>query len=208
MLNNFILLGILHLVVSFYFPESQIGSLATKGLPILLLILYLSKKIGIHSHLKKFIFFGLFFSLIGDYLLIFPEYFVFGLGSFLFGHIFYIIGFSKGASVSVIKSIPIFLVGGGLFYIMYPGLGAMKIPVLFYIITISTMVWRAFSRSNVNRNSYLAGVFGACIFFISDSLIGIDKFYSHIFSTSVQKFLVMTTYYIGQFLIYKAAEKE
>lgn len=205
MIILFVLLSILHLGVILLFPLERIGILFTKGLPIAFLIITLFKSVGIGSHLKKFIFIGLLFSICGDYILSFPEYFVFGLASFLIAHVFYIIAFSNGAKLAVEKSIPIYLIGGSLYFLLFPGLGDLKIPVLLYVITISTMVWRAFARNHSNKDSYYAGALGACIFFVSDSLIGLSKFYTPI---PADRFLIMLTYYTGQFLIFRSAEKE
>jgi uncharacterized membrane protein YhhN len=74
----------------------------------------------------------------------------------------------------------------------------MVIPVGFYILVISTMLWRSYIQRNATGISKWAFI-GAILFTISDSLIAISTFYRPFMLSSL---FIMVTYWIGQFLIY------
>jgi len=204
MLIIFLILSVLHLLLIVYMPGSvPVG--VTKGLPILFLILSLYSKVGIASNLKKFVFLGLILSIAGDLLLIFPQYFLPGLVSFLLAHISYIIGFSKGARLYPFRAIPFYGLGVLFFLYLRPGLGDMEFPVLFYMLTIGTMVWRASARNFANNHSYYAALSGAVVFLLSDCILGFTKFKEHFANENLA---IMLTYYSAQYLIFEAARSE
>ncbi|MBI4763488.1 MAG: lysoplasmalogenase [Deltaproteobacteria bacterium] len=96
-----------------------------------------------------FVLLGLLFSLLGDILLMLPSnLFVQGLVSFLIAHLFYILAFSKGRNLRLktLSWLPFLLLGVLIYGFMLPSLGEMTIPVLFYMIVILTMGWRAYTR--------------------------------------------------------------
>jgi uncharacterized membrane protein YhhN len=159
---------------------------------------------------KKIILAGLIFSWIGDGLLLFeskdPMFFICGLASFLATHIFYIIYFLNinSPKVSLLKKMPILIVpvlayAGALVWLLFPHLGAMKIPVMAYAVVISTMlICSLYARGKVNKAAGNLYVLGAIAFVLSDSLLAINKFYQPIPSAGV---LIMLTYCAAQFLI-------
>ncbi|MCE9500894.1 MAG: lysoplasmalogenase [Leptospira sp.] len=204
MLITFIILSVIHLVLSFFMPESPYPGL-TKGLPVLFLIICLYSKIGIASNFKKFVFFGLIFSLAGDLFLIFPQYFLPGLISFLLAHILYIIGFSKGARLNPVRAIPFYLIGILMFWYLQPGLKDMAVPVLIYMLALATMCWRASARNFTNNHSFYAGLVGATMFLLSDSILGSGKFRGGFPNEHIA---IMFTYYSAQYLIFEAAKTE
>jgi len=75
----------------------------------------------------------------------------------------------------------------------------MKIPVGIYIIVIAIMGWVAIERFNIlpSFGTFLAA-FGAIIFMISDAVLALNKFRKSYFSA---EFIILTTYYIAQWLI-------
>ena len=88
---------------------------------------------------------GLAFCLGGDVFLALPQkrMFLFGLVSFLLGHIFYLLAFFYIAHPglwTLIGSLITLAVSACVFFWLRPNLGSMKIPVLLYIIVITVMV--------------------------------------------------------------------
>ncbi|MCM4168316.1 lysoplasmalogenase [Arenibacter sp. H213] len=183
--------------------------LLTKPLIVISLMIYFGIK---GKHLPKSIYeytvLAMFFSLVGDTLLLFdnrsPSFFMFGLMSFLLAHIGYTIVFikqrnTKYSKVSWIVSIGLVTYGIALFSLIIKDLRGLMIPVSIYIIAILTMAITSQNRmGNVSRQSYILVLLGAFFFIISDSILAIDKFH-----VSVPKahFLIMGTYAISQYLI-------
>ncbi|MGW8303969.1 MAG: lysoplasmalogenase family protein, partial [Desulfobacterales bacterium] len=93
----------------------------------------------------RFLLIGMIFCLGGDVFLALPapKMFLFGLISFLLGHVFYAAaffysaGFNQWAGIGLAISA---LAGAAVFLWLRSHLGAMKIPVIFYILVISVMV--------------------------------------------------------------------
>ena len=166
---------------------------------------------------SRLFFVALFFCWLGDVLLIFqsndPLFFISGLASFLAGHIVYIFCYrqlqtspsSKEllGSQKVRFAFPIILAGTGLVTILYPLLGALRIPVMIYALAITLMALTALFRyGRTNSKSFLLIFIGAVLFMVSDSLLAINKFH-HAFSAAGA--LVMLTYSVAQFLIVEGA---
>lgn len=156
---------------------------------------------------------ALFFCWLGDVLLIFqsnvPLFFMGGLASFLAGHIVYIFCYRQLQTIPSSKELlgsqkvrfafPIILAGTGLVTILYPFLGALRIPVMVYALAITLMALTALFRyGRTNSKSFLLIFIGAVLFMVSDSLLAINKFH-HAFSAAGA--LVMLTYSVAQFLI-------
>jgi uncharacterized membrane protein YhhN len=160
---------------------------------------------------------ALFFCWLGDVFLIFqsnnPLFFMTGLASFLAGHIVYIFCYRQLqtspssrellGSQKVRFAFPIILAGTGLVTILYPFLGALRIPVMIYALAITLMALTALFRyGRTNSKSFLLIFIGAVLFMVSDSLLAINKFH-HAFSAAGA--LVMLTYSVAQFLIVEGA---
>jgi len=155
---------------------------------------------------------ALFFCWAGDFILMFSGqdelYFMLGLIAFLVGHIFYIFSFRQiiwdqpSTLLPTQKAryvFPVFLAGTGLIVILYPGLGALKIPVIIYSIVLMVMVSSAQLRTTRTSLSSFIWVFiGAIFFMISDSLLAINKFYSNFPLASLA---IMGSYVAAQYMI-------
>ena len=101
----------------------------------------------------------------------------------------------------LLYGIPIYGLGIGIFFWIYPKLsaidgGALVIPVAVYILVIATMTFLAALRT-IDDFRLVAG---AILFMFSDAMIAINKFqydgeivWSHLF--------IMVTYYSAQLLI-------
>lgn len=116
---------------------------------------------------------GMALSAIGDWFLsrTGESAFLAGLGTFLTGHIAYIILFWGGSSdLSLSAGLAIFAIAYGAF--LWPRAGDFRWPVLAYIAVILTMVITA---SGLGDDHKLA-LYGAFFFLASDSVLALDMF--------------------------------
>jgi len=192
--------------------DSTVLRLLTKGLPVIALIFWLrSAPQGVY---RRWISIGLLFSLGGDILLDIPEaqlanQFVFGLGSFLIGHLAYVVAYTSDTRRAAPMALLIALAcGGSMFWVLNSkpeGLGPLLIPVALYALTITAMLWRALARLGVDgipRNSALLATAGAVLFVVSDSMIGINRFVQPF---DEARYAIIITYWLGQFGIAASA---
>ncbi len=160
--------------------------------------------------LAKSVLSALIFSLLGDILLLWDHLFIYGIGAFLLAQVCYIIGFkvAQKAPESILNlnfvktffiNLPIYFLAAFTYYMINPNLGALKIPVIVYVIVIVSMVTTARERYGKCYSASFWQVFiGACLFFISDGFIALDKFYQPIPDAGI---LIMGTYIIAQLMI-------
>ena len=154
----------------------------------------------------KFILAAIFFSWLGDVLLMFDGKFILGLASFLIAHIFYIVVFwadNKGLVFlkkdRIAFALLIFAYGLGLIGYLLPYLGSLAIPVTVYAATILIMLLTALNRwKNVGTESFQWVFAGAILFVISDSLLAVNKFAT---ALPMANLSIMLTYGLGQYLI-------
>ena len=178
----------------------------------LIVFFYISAK-HLDSKTKQFTLWALFFSMIGDILLMFtntfPTFFIVGLVSFLFAHLVYIKIFHRKLN-SQLKPfgflIILLLYATGLFCILITNLGNLLIPVILYIAVILLMVTMAYLRQDrVNRNSYILVLVGAFLFIVSDSLLALNEFYKPLPFANIS---IMTTYALAQICIVFGIKKQ
>jgi len=146
------------------------------------------------------------FCLAGDVLLALrgEKMFLYGLVSFLLGHLFYAgaffhtAGFNRWTLIGLAISLS---AGGGVFLWLRSHLGAMKIPVIFYILVISGMVAGAGSLMAADElklsGRWLVFV-GALNFYLSDVFVARQRFLKTEF---VNRLIGLPLYYSGQFLL-------
>jgi uncharacterized membrane protein YhhN len=141
------------------------------------------------------------FGLVGDVFLMLPrdELFVFGLGSFLVGHLAYVVGLVEGGTSGTGL-----VVGGVLAFTAVAAVGPtivraaadhdprLALPVAAYILVISVMVTFAFG------STVALAVLGALLFFVSDFAIGWSRFVQPFGSS---RMVIITTYHLGQVLL-------
>lgn len=127
-----------------------------------------------------------------------------GLVVFLLGHVLYVVAFAGLAEQSDwlnFGHLLIVAVSFGVFWWLRPHLGAMKIPVGFYVIAISLMVaaaWVAFLSPELNRKGAWAILVGALCFYVSDLFVAKERFVK---SQFYNRLFGLPLYYFGQFLI-------
>jgi len=179
----------------------DLGSLAriAKPIPVLCLALWLFL-LPEKGRYQWAVIVGLLLSAAGDVFLG-GSPFLLGLISFLLAHIAYIIAYLQDCRRPSFYLAVLAYGYGALMYafLFREGeLAKMTIPVLFYVIVICTMLWRAAARlgaPGVAKMTGLTGLLGAALITISDSLLSINMFVQ---ALSLERLLVMLTYWAGQ----------
>jgi uncharacterized membrane protein YhhN len=141
---------------------------------------------------------GLVLSLAGDIFLMLDEkFFVAGLGSFLLGHIAYVVGLQLAPTSAgwtlvglAVAAVAIATIGRRI----VTGVAAgeqrdMVGPVIAYLVVISAMVVSAFGTAS------LWAIVGACLFYASDATLAWNRFLEQ---RRFGGLAVMVTYHLGQ----------
>lgn len=215
----FRIISLAYLIFSiFYFLLESINpalitTLIAKGIPVTLLIFYLLVNFPFKQREGYLLLAGLLFSLGGDLLLQWsnrsPDFFIYGLLSFLLTQIFYSAYFFSGGQITF-RIRPIWpaliilpLYGILLVWWLSPQLGDMLLPVAVYATALVTMGIAGISRLPVGpRNIALLIACGALLFVSSDSLIAINRF-GHPFPYS--RAVILLTYFMAQYCIVQGA---
>lgn len=141
---------------------------------------------------------GLVLSLAGDVFLLFEErWFVFGLASFLLGHIAYVVGLQLAPTSAVGSVVGLAVVAIAIATIGRRIVAAVRAgphpeltgPVLVYLVVISAMVVSAFGTLAA------AAVVGATLFYASDATLAWNRFVQPLRYGGLA---VMVTYHLGQ----------
>ena len=203
MLNKWMLptlIGIMAALYIWIIPTEPLAlKIVFKLIPMLLIIFYAFRQLPAKPvPAMRLIVIGLFFCMLGDGFI--AVSFVAGLGSFLIGHVFYLMGFIKMSSMNKTRFaalLPIalysFFIGRQLISALQTeGNDGLVIPVVAYMLVISLMALTAILTGNLWATA------GSILFVISDSILSWNMFVSAIPYSDV---LIMTTYYSAQFLI-------
>ena len=189
------------LALFFDFTENQWGFYITKPTTTFIILLYALRYRK--KELKNYnlrICLGLFFCLVGDTLLLFDTYFIFGLVSFLIGHLCFLVAFYGQQGFKWPKSIGLLLILTAItiLYLCFPNLGVLKIPVFAYVGVIVLMSWQgiALQQNNLRSNFRRVG-WAVVLFMFSDSLLALNKFY---LSIPYSGLLILSTYWTSVFL--------
>jgi len=153
---------------------------------------------------------GLTFSLAGDVAMIFEEKreaLLVGLASFLLAHVAYAVTFGmlgRSSWWDVLSTLVLAVVAAGVYWLLKPNLGAMRWPVLVYIVAISLMVSRAVST--LSSDAFGTGqavmvTVGAVLFYVSDAILALCRFWR----PCRYRRGSLAFYYAGQLLIALAA---
>lgn len=191
----------LHLRAEYHGPRWQVYVFKPSTTALLLLLAALSTTAH-GAQYQLAISLGLACSLIGDVLLMLPsDRFVPGLASFLIAHLAYVVAFSSGVPIGTAPALALPLVAASvsLLWLLWPGLGALRIPVILYTAAIVLMVWVAWGRSWVlpTLGSTFAAA-GAALFMASDAILALNRFRRPFRSAQT---LIMTSYVAAQALI-------
>jgi len=201
----------------FEYRKNLWGIYLTKPTVMLLLIVFLwfyvdvpTSMLGLNTSSVIWFVFGLLFCLGGDIFLMLPaRFFLPGLIFFLLGHIFYIAGFGmpfppEGSEITSLVIAGILVVVAGWVYVRLAngmratGQDRMRIPVLFYTIVISLMLFSALLSLFRNEWFILPALLvscGALLFLISDIMNAWARFVGPIPNHRVW---IMSSYHLAQ----------
>ncbi|MCY9529004.1 lysoplasmalogenase [Paenibacillus alvei] len=146
---------------------------------------------------------GLIFSIAGDALLLNNgnEWFMFGLLSFLVGHLFYVAAMIRRWEFSLLTLVcvvPIGLYSWLIGWQLHNGImtnsdnSALWLSVAIYVSVISVMCWTAIMSRNWHATV------GAILFAVSDSILAWNKFVSAVPASGIW---IMLTYFAAQLFI-------
>jgi uncharacterized membrane protein YhhN len=195
--------------------KSQLLDYISKPLIVIAVAAYFISGTGpIKSSLKIWILAALFFSWMGDILLMFQEknasFFLMGLSSFLLAHVCYIIFFHRVRVAENIRrvawpAIVVVIYYAALIIFLSPYLGDMKLPVRIYGLVISFMFMLALHMLMLkNKIAGQCMILGALLFVASDSVLAINKFYQSFETAGV---IIMLTYGLAQLFIIEGARR-
>lgn len=148
---------------------------------------------------------ALFFCLVGDVLLLFESYFVYGLATFLIGHILFAATFIKlkGFYWHWVSFLLLYGVGILLFFWLKPGLGGFMVPVAVYVAVICFMAWQGIGLFLRERSrAFLWIAVAVLLFMFSDTMIAIAKFKADFNYSSA---IILSSYWLSIGLIANAA---
>lgn len=146
---------------------------------------------------------GLIFSLAGDvFLMLEKDLFIWGLGSFLVAHVFYVVAFAMDVPWSpqqALYIIPFLLIAGIMLRVLWPKLpGKLRLPVIVYVLALILMGWMAARRFDAQIFPGQADALclvGAVLFLISDGVLSIRRF---IDKKPLYQVIVLGTYFPAQ----------
>ncbi len=151
--------------------------------------------------------FGLIFSLLGDFYLIFDSMFILGILAFASSHIVYINIFG-GLKVfsydmeygDLLSAIAVGLISlTVLLYIWKKLSWLLVVPSIIYCIILSAMMWCALVNARHQEStSSIMGAAGAGLFYTSDLLLVLGRWRLNI---PYGKYMIILTYYAAQILI-------
>jgi uncharacterized membrane protein YhhN len=149
---------------------------------------------------------GLLLCLSGDIFLALPRrrMFFYGLICFLLGHLFYVIGFFSAAGINQwtwIGLMTVLVISIRVYVWLAPYLGAMKGPVVLYVMVITVMACGAWSVLGSYQLALMGRIMvfvGAMSFYLSDIFVARDRFVKKEF---LNRLIGLPLYYAGQFLL-------
>lgn len=207
LLQVFIAFGVLYLLLLLFGNDVLTWYLKPLLVPFLFYAVVKSERFVT----KKWLLSALFFSWIGDCILMFADqselYFIFGLAAFLVAHILFIVLFTKQKAKIVSFKKPLFWLGFvvatfyliGMLSLLLPTLGDLKFPVAAYALIITVMLKTALKGTfDWEPKSKYQVFLGAIFFVVSDSILAINKFHT---SIPLASFWIMLTYLMAQFCI-------
>jgi len=151
-----------------------------------LLIIGIAASISIETPYAKWVLLALALSLCGDVFLMFGDgarssdrAFIAGLVSFLLAHVAFVAAFLQGIGTPNLPGwlAAVVFAALGMLFVLLPRAGALKLPVLVYILVLAAMAFAAAARHETFDDAdSLRAVVGAVLFLVSDSLLGVRRF--------------------------------
>jgi uncharacterized membrane protein YhhN len=188
----------------------------TKALLLPTLIVFLLAQDGFAAFPNKkwFLIIALFGSFMGDVLLTYQDYFIFGMVAFMTTHIFNILFFNAVYGLSEKKSFKFKLIAFLLasfcwfiYFLLKEAMGGLIYPVLVYMILICVAALMAIHAGGNLKGALISKLFwfpGMLFFITSDAVLAFNKFDWSIHHPIKNIGLVtMITYGIAQLLLVK-----
>ena len=193
----FLILSSVYIALLLFIPSLPQPIMALfKTLPIgLLIVMVLKGRNQLQNRTFITLLFALSFSALGDVLLALDtgQLFIGGLAAFFVSHTFIITMLPiKNWRLDVVL-LYLFL-AIIVFCLFYPNLNDMLIPVLFYMLVLTIMA--SITWMTDKSNGFL--VLGGAVFVISDSILGLNRFYLEIAHADIA---IMGSYYLAQFCL-------
>lgn len=168
----------------------------------LILVLALVLPGTVASPYRPLLVVGLATSLLGDVFLMLPDDRLLpGLVSFLVTHLCYATAFASAAGWHF-SLLPVTLLVGTAALVLstlWPTLGRMRGPVLFYVAALLLMVWQADERWLQTRSlTALLALSGAVLFLVSDTVLALNRFRRHL---RYGQAIILGSYWLAQYLI-------
>jgi len=176
----------------------------TTLLIILITVLFGQKK----NSFTQPIFLGLCFCLLGDTLLLFEAYFLWGLVAFLIAHLCFAWSFIAigGFKFYLLPVLILLGVGGTYFFVLYDSLGSLKIPVAVYLGVIIFMSWQGVClRIREQHIKYTMIAIAVILFLLSDGLLAWAKFKA---TFPLSGILILASYWSSLLLIALSTSKK
>ncbi|WP_063703591.1 lysoplasmalogenase [Pseudoalteromonas gelatinilytica] len=194
----FLILSSVYIALLLFIPSLPQPILALfKALPIgLLIVVVLKWRSQLQNRTFITLLFALSFSSLGDVLLALDtgQLFIGGLAAFFISHTFYIITMLPIKNWRLDVVLLYLFLAIIIFCLFYPNLNDMLIPVIVYMLVLSIMASLTWMTDKFN--GFL--VLGGAVFVISDSILGLNRFYLEIVHADI---VIMITYYIAQFCL-------
>lgn len=179
-------------------------ALVMKPAPVLCLLAFL---LPVRNRDAGLIAAGLVLSALGDTLLeASPALFLPGLVAFLLAHVAYVIAYlGRTSQLHLKRLVPVALFSAAAFHLLEPHLGAMRGPVIAYVVVISMMLWRAMAQiGNDGLRAWLATI-GAWLFALSDLMVAWSRFVDPEAGLQVP---LMLLYWAGQTAIASSTRRD
>ncbi|EWH05817.1 hypothetical protein AT00_15870 [Pseudoalteromonas lipolytica SCSIO 04301] len=196
----FLILCTFYIALLLFMPALSQPTMAVfKALPIgVLIVMVLKARNQIQNRILITLLVALSFSALGDVLLALDtgQLFISGLAAFFVSHAFYIITILpiKHWRIEVVLLYLFFAII--VFCLFYPNLNDILIPVLFYMLVLTIMA--SLTWMTDKSNGFL--VLGGAVFVVSDSILGLNRFYFEIVHADIA---IMCSYYLAQFCLIK-----
>jgi uncharacterized membrane protein YhhN len=209
MVNSLIIVGAAALLAGLLWFEKgkgRKGMVFTKAALSLLFIVAVIVQPHPIPAFYRFLLAGLLLCLGGDIFLALPQgrMFLYGLISFLLGHLLYIGAFFSLAPTNQWTWIglgTVLVISLWVYVWLNPYLGAMKGPVLLYVVVISVMAcgaWSVLGSYHLAQPGRTMVFVGALSFYFSDIFVARDRFVKEEF---LNRLIGLPMYYTGQFLL-------
>jgi len=194
----FLILSSVYIALLLFIPAFPQPIMALfKTLPIgLLIVMVLKGRSQLQNRTFITLLFALSFSALGDVLLALDtgQLFIGGLAVFFISHTFYIITMLPIKTWRLDVVLLYLFLAIIVFCLFYPNLNDMLIPVLFYMLVLTIMA--SLTWMTDKSNGFL--VLGGAVFVISDSILGLNRFYLEIAHADIA---IMCSYYLAQFCL-------